>query len=229
VQNAGIKENMTNNQRHYSKVDQFCLGVDRLLRPLSNILAGTTPVTLRAFPAAATPEASLTATERKHAAGLMRVNHAGEVAAQALYHAQGLVSRETSIQQQMQAAGLEEGDHLAWCEQRICELGSHTSYLNPVWYAGSFMIGLAAGLAGDKWSLGFVAETERQVVNHLQTHLEKLPSEDLRSAQVLRQMQLDEAQHRDTAIHAGANVLPDAIKKIMQFTASFMVKAAYWI
>lgn len=217
---------MTNNQRHYSKVDQFCLGLDQFVRGLAGKTAASQQ---RDYPARKTPEAELTRSERKHAAGLMRVNHAGEVAAQALYHAQALMSREPCVKQQMQTAALEEGDHLAWCEQRLRELGDKTSLLNPVWYAGSFAIGMAAGLAGDKWSLGFVAETERQVVNHLQTHLQKLPEKDQRSAQVLQQMQADEATHRDSAINAGANVLPDTIKKLMHFISRMMVKAAYWI
>ena len=132
-----------------------------------------------------TPNQSLDAAERKHAAGLMRVNHVGEVCAQALYQSQKLVARNPQIQEMLNHSAQEEMDHLAWCETRLQELGSHTSYLNPLWYAGSFAIGLAAGLAGDKWSLGFVVETEKQVENHLESHLEKLPLEDHRSRAIV--------------------------------------------
>lgn len=129
----------------------------------------------------------------------------------------------------MQAAALEEGDHLAWCHKRLVELGSHTSYLNPIWYAGSFCIGLGAGLLGDRWSYGFVAETERQVIKHLQSHLQLLPKQDLRSYQILLQMEKDEAKHQDEAIKAGAKILPTFIQQAMSLTAKVMVKTAYWL
>src|SRR4029078_1478386 len=150
-----------------------------------------------------------TDAQRKQSAALMRVNHAGEVCAQALYHGQGVVSRTSQVQEKMQLAALEEGDHLHWCRQRLEELGSHTSYLNPLWYAGSFCIGMAAGMIGDKWSLGFVAETERQVIKHLEKHLKLLPAQDQRSYTVLERMEKDEAHHRDEAIAAGANDWPE--------------------
>ncbi|MBU3637738.1 2-polyprenyl-3-methyl-6-methoxy-1,4-benzoquinone monooxygenase [Polynucleobacter sp. es-MAR-4] len=167
--------------------------------------------------------------EREHAAGLMRVNHVGEVCAQALYQSQKLVARNPEIRQMLDHSGQEEMDHLAWCETRLQELGSHTSYLNPIWYAGSFAIGLAAGLAGDKWSLGFVAETEKQVENHLESHLKKLPVEDERSRAIVDQMRMDEIEHGQAAISAGGAVLPEPIQKLMQAMSKVMTSTAYKI
>lgn len=211
--------------RHYSKLDQLCLSVDEALKA---IFGGNT-TTERAYPAKNIPEPPLTTHERKHAAALMRVNHAGEVCAQALYQGQRLASTNAAIRDQMQQAAMEESDHLAWCRKRITELGSHTSYLNPLWYVGSFSIGLAAGLVGDKWSLGFLAETENQVVQHLHYQCSLLPSQDQKSHAILQQMQQDEAHHRDDALSAGAAELPSVIKKIMRITSGIMVKIAYWI
>jgi ubiquinone biosynthesis monooxygenase Coq7 len=171
----------------------------------------------------------LDAKEREHAAGLMRVNHVGEVCAQALYQSQKLVARKPEIQQMLIDSGEEEMDHLAWCETRLQELGSHTSYLNPIWYAGSFAIGLAAGLAGDKWSLAFVAETEKQVQNHLESHLEKLPAEDQRSRAIVSQMRIDEIEHGQAAISAGGAVLPESIQALMQAMSKVMTTTAYKI
>lgn len=216
---------MKNTGRQYSKLDQLCMSLDQALRSIRGGVVSTE----RANPAKAEPEPDLSATERKHAAGLMRVNHTGEVCAQALYHGQGLVSRNPDIQYQMQHAAIEEADHLAWCGTRLKELDSHASYLNPVWYAGSFMLGVTAGLIGDKWSLGFVAETEYQVVKHLESHLNLLPTQDTKSIKILEQMRSDEAQHRDEAIKAGAANLPDFIKKIMTLASKIMVKTTYWI
>jgi 3-demethoxyubiquinol 3-hydroxylase len=171
----------------------------------------------------------LDARERKHAAGLMRINHVGEVCAQALYQSQKLVARNPQIQEMLSHSGQEEMDHLAWCETRLQELGSHTSYLNPFWYAGSFAIGLAAGLAGDRWSLGFVAETEKQVENHLESHLEKLPQEDHRSRAIVEQMRVDEIEHGQAALQAGGAVLPEPIQKMMQVMSKVMTSTAYKI
>jgi ubiquinone biosynthesis monooxygenase Coq7 len=171
----------------------------------------------------------LDAKEREHAAGLMRVNHVGEVCAQALYQSQKLVARNPEIRQMLDHSGQEEMDHLAWCETRLQELGSHTSYLNPIWYAGSFAIGLAAGLAGDKWSLGFVAETEKQVEDHLESHLEKLPVEDDRSRAIVDQMRIDEIEHGQAAISAGGATLPEPIQKLMQVMSKVMTTTAYKI
>lgn len=173
--------------------------------------------------------ALLDVKEREHAAGLMRVNHVGEVCAQALYQSQKLVARNPEIRQMLDHSGQEEMDHLAWCETRLQELGSHTSYLNPIWYVGSFAIGLAAGLAGDKWSLGFVAETEKQVENHLESHLKKLPAEDERSRAIVDQMRVDEIEHGQAAISAGGAVLPEPIQKLMQAMSKVMTSTAYKI
>ena len=173
--------------------------------------------------------ALLDVKEREYAAGLMRVNHVGEVCAQALYQSQKLVARNPEIRQMLDHSGQEEMDHLAWCETRLQELGSHTSYLNPIWYAGSFAIGLAAGLAGDKWSLGFVAETEKQVENHLESHLKKLPAEDERSRAIVDQMRIDEIEHGQAAISAGGEVLPEPIQKLMQAMSKVMTSTAYKI
>jgi 3-demethoxyubiquinol 3-hydroxylase len=173
--------------------------------------------------------AALDSEQRKHAAGLMRINHVGEVCAQALYQSQKLVARNSEIKEMLDHSAQEELDHLAWCETRLKELGSHTSYLNPFWYAGSFAIGLAAGLAGDKWSLGFVVETEKQVENHLQSHLNKLPEEDHRSRAIVDQMRMDEIEHGQAALHAGGVTLPGPIQKIMQAMSKVMTTTAYKI
>ena len=213
------------NPRNYTRLDDICLGIDQMLRTL----AGNATPTARPSPAKVLPEPVLTEAERKQAANIMRVNHAGEVAAQALYQGQRLMSRDYALQAKLQNAALEEEDHLNWCALRIAELDSHTSYLNPIWYAGSFVIGMAAGFVGDSWSLGFVAETEHQVVQHLEKQLHELPDNDQKSAEILRQMQLDEAHHRDDALTSGAAVLPSWIKQLMGLSASIMVKTAYWI
>ena len=172
---------------------------------------------------------NLDVAQRKHAAGLMRVNHVGEVCAQALYQSQKMLARDPEIQAMLEHSGQEEMDHLAWCETRLQELGSHPSYLNPFWYAGSFVIGMIAGLAGDRWSLGFVAETEKQVENHLESHLEKLPQEDLRSRAIVDQMRIDEIEHGQAALHAGGVALPEPIQKVMRGMSKVMTTAAYKI
>ena len=206
-------------------IDRFIIEFDTALR---SVVGGAHAH--RPTPGLDTPLSSLLdVKEREHAAGLMRVNHVGEVCAQALYQAQKLVARNPEIQQMLDHSGREEMDHLAWCETRLQELGSHTSYLNPIWYAGSFAIGLAAGLAGDKWSLGFVAETEKQVENHLEDHLEKLPTEDQRSRAIVDQMRMDEIEHGQAAISAGGAVLPESIKKFMQTISKVMTTTAYKI
>jgi ubiquinone biosynthesis monooxygenase Coq7 len=159
---------------------------------------------------------------REQSASLMRVNHVGEVCAQALYQGQALTSRSVSVRNKMQEAADEEIDHLNWCYQRIVELEGHTSYFNPVWYLGSFILGVGAGLAGDKWSLGFLAETEKQVVDHLHSHLDRLPCEDQVSRAIVAQMAEDEAKHADMAIDNGAAELPQSVKDLMRLTAGFM-------
>jgi ubiquinone biosynthesis monooxygenase Coq7 len=211
--------------RKYSPFDQVCLSVDQTLRAIF----GKPKTTERKSPVDTLSEPNLTEKQRKHAAALMRINHTGEVCAQALYHGQGLTSRSLDVKEKMQTAATEEGDHLAWCAERIVELGSHTSYLNPVWYIGSFALGLTAGLIGDKWSLGFLAETETQVVKHLEEQLELLPEEDKKSAAILQQMRKDEEHHHQEAVNSGAAELPSVIKKLMAFASKIMVKTTYWV
>jgi ubiquinone biosynthesis monooxygenase Coq7 len=212
-------------QRNYSFFDQLCLGIDQAVRALTD----NTQTTGANYPGNATEEAMLSEEERQHSASLMRVNHAGEICAQALYHGQAAIARTSDLKEKLQQAAIEEGDHLAWCRQRLDELGSHTSYLKPLWYGGSFCLGMLAGMIGDKWSLGFLAETERQVIQHLADHLEKLPNKDARSYKILQQMEKEEAKHRDEAIAAGAALLPTAIRKGMALTSKVMVRTAYWI
>lgn len=211
--------------RNYTFLDRLCLGLDQAVRAL----AGSVKTTGLAYPGKSIPEQPLTEQQRQHSAALMRINHAGEICAQALYHGQGVVSRSAEVQEKMHQAAIEEGDHLAWCQQRLLELSSHTSYLNTLWYTGSFCIGMVAGVMGDTWSLGFVAETERQVIQHLQQHLHLLPTQDQRSHTILQQMQTDEAKHRDEAIHLGARELPGVIKTAMTFASKIMVRTAYWV
>ena len=206
-------------------IDRFIIEFDTALR---SVVGGANAQ--RPTPGSeANSTIALDAEQRKHAAGLMRVNHVGEVCAQALYQSQKLVARNPEIREMFDRSGQEELDHLAWCENRLRELGSHTSYLNPFWYAGSFAIGLVAGLAGDKWSLGFVAETEKQVENHLDSHLKKLPEEDHRSRAIVDQMRIDEIEHGQAALHAGGSTLPEPIQKIMQAMSKVMTTTAYKI
>ena len=211
--------------RQYSFFDKLCMSFDQAIRTLTDNAITTGEV----YPGRAVAEEDMNDAERKHAAGLMRVNHAGEVCAQALYHGQAVASRDVAVQKKMEHAALEEGDHLDWCKKRLDELGSHTSYLNPLWYAGSFCIGMAAGMIGDKWSLGFVAETERQVIKHLTGHMAVLPVQDQRSYKILERMERDEARHRDDAIVSGAHDLPLYIKSVMALTSKMMVKTAYYV
>jgi ubiquinone biosynthesis monooxygenase Coq7 len=157
----------------------------------------------------------------------MRINHCGEVCAQALYNGQALTAKNPQIKQALAQASKEETEHLAWCEKRIHELGSHTSLLNPLWYAGSFTLGALAGAIGDKWNLGFLAETERQVGAHLDKHLKELPSQDEKSRAILAQMKIDEAHHADTAVHLGAAELPQPIKSAMQQMSKVMTATTY--
>jgi len=166
---------------------------------------------------------------RRHAAGLMRVNHAGEIAAQGLYHGQALTARAAETRAALRRAAAEEGDHLAWCRERLDELGSRPSLLNPIWYAGSVAIGALAGLFGDRASLGFMAETERQVEGHLADHLERLPADDARSRTIVQQMQADEIGHGRAAVAAGASELPEPVPRLMRMSARIMTGTAYWI
>jgi 3-demethoxyubiquinol 3-hydroxylase len=176
------------------------------------------------------PEApKLAEIERRHAAGLMRVNHAGEIAAQALYHGQAFLARDAATRAFMLNAAREEGDHLAWCETRLQELHSAPSKLNPLWYGGSFAIGAAAALFGDRVSLGFVTETERQVEGHLAEHLKQLPEGDIRSRRIVEVMQQDEAAHADSALRAGASELKEPVRQLMRLTSQVMTRCAYWL
>lgn len=159
----------------------------------------------------------------------MRVNHAGEVAAQALYEGQALTARLAGVRASMERAAQEESDHLAWCRTRLRELGSRPSLLNPVWYAGAFAIGAVAGVAGDRWSLGFIAETEAQVVRHLDDHLHRLPPEDRRSRAILERMRADELRHGTVAADAGGHALPAPVRRMMGITSRVMTRAAYWV
>lgn len=211
--------------RHYSPIDHLLINLDQALRTV----AGKPAVTERANPADAYAESELSAAQKQRTARLMRVNHAGEVAAQALYQGQALTTHTPEVREKMQRAAQEENDHLAWCETRIKELDSHTSVLNPAWYIGSFAIGALAGRAGDKWSLGFVAETEQQVVKHLEEHLRQLPPHDVKSHAILEQMRRDENHHATTALEAGGAPLPTPIKHLMQLTSQVMTRTAYWL
>jgi ubiquinone biosynthesis monooxygenase Coq7 len=210
--------------RDYSPVDRFIMGLDQALRTVF----GAPAASGRRSPAADVPESAMTEQERIHSARLMRVDHSGEVAAQALYQGQALAAREPRVQKQMAQAAAEENDHLAWCAERIEELGGRLSLLNPVWYGGALAIGALAGLAGDRWSLGFLAETERQVVTHLDGHLERLPAQDLKSRAVLARMRQDEGHHATTAALAGAAPLPEPIRTLMRYASRVMTETAYW-
>lgn len=185
------------------------------------------PPAQRANPAAATPERELDPAARRHAAGLMRINHVGEVCAQGLYFGQAAVARDPATRHHLLEAAQEETDHLAWCADRLRELDSRPSLFNPLWYAGSHALGVLAGLAGDPWSLGFVVETERQVEAHLDEHLETLPADDLRSREILRVMKADEARHAEQAEQAGARILPPPIPTAMALASKLMKTIAY--
>jgi ubiquinone biosynthesis monooxygenase Coq7 len=175
------------------------------------------------------PDPPMTAPEKRHIAGLIRVDHAGEIAAQGLYQGQALLSRNGSTRELLRRAAREEADHLAWCEKRLAELGERPSLLNPLWYAGSLAIGALAGALGDEISLGFVSETERQVEGHLASHLERLPLADVRSRGILQQMQADELAHGQSARTQGAMELPPPVPWLMRSAARLMTSAAYWI
>jgi ubiquinone biosynthesis monooxygenase Coq7 len=211
--------------RHYTLADQIVLNFDRALRTVF----GKPVTTERANPAVDVANSEFSETDRRLAAGLMRVDHSGEVAAQALYQGQALTAKLPRVREKMARAADEENDHLAWCEQRLAELGSHKSRLNPFWYAGSFTIGALAGAAGDKWSLGFVAETERQVVRHIDDHLARLPAADGKSRAILEQMREDEGHHATVALEAGGAPLPLPVRRLMALTSKVMTRTAFWI
>lgn len=219
---------MTNSStsRQYRWFDNFLIKVDNGLRSLHDTLS---PSSERASPAANIDETPLTTAERKLSASLMRVNHTGEVCAQALYLGQSLTARNAAVRDTLREAAKEEVDHLAWCETRIQELNSHKSYLNPLWFMGSLAIGSFAGIIGDKWSLGFLAETENQVFNHLASHLDKLPANDNKSRAIIVTMQAEEKQHAITANNLGAATLPAPIKMTMRFASKIMTRVAFYI
>ncbi|WP_374669660.1 2-polyprenyl-3-methyl-6-methoxy-1,4-benzoquinone monooxygenase [Ramlibacter sp.] len=205
-------------------MDRILGTVDSALRTLFS-----TPRAARACPTVAEDDTHLGADERRHAAALMRVNHVGEVCAQALYTAQALATRDPALRAHLQRASREETDHLAWTSERLEELGSRTSLLNPLWYAGAFGLGLLAGRIGDRVSLGFVVETERQVEAHLQSHLDRLPAGDHASRAIVAQMKVDEAEHADQARQAGAVDLPPPVKLAMRAAAKVMTTTAHYI
>jgi ubiquinone biosynthesis monooxygenase Coq7 len=210
-------------ERNYTALDRIIASIDEALR----LSTGEAPAPQRPNPAGDLVTAELGADDRRHVAGLMRINHTGEICAQALYAGQAATARNDGTREAMQAAADEEIDHLSWCEDRLRELDSRPSLLNPLWYAGSFAIGAAAGIAGDDWSLGFVRETENQVEAHLQDHLERLPPGDARSQAILDQMKVDEAKHAAMAEAAGARELPPPIRRAMALTAGIMKALAY--
>jgi ubiquinone biosynthesis monooxygenase Coq7 len=205
--------------------DQFILEVDKALRTLTGIghqhRSTPQPEVLAAQ--------DLSVDEVKHSAGLMRVNHVGEICAQALYQAQRLTSSSSELKEKLSHAAMEEEDHLHWCAQRLTELGSRPSLLNPVWYAGSFGMGLVAGLAGDSWSLGFVAETEKQVEQHLESHLKSLSNDDFASRAIVDQMRKEEIAHGEMANQAGAKELPKLIQQGMKIISKVMTRTAYYL
>lgn len=206
-----------------SPLDQLLSAADEALRALSGAVSAARPSPCgeRAAPAQE--------DERRLSAGLMRVNHTGEICAQALYSGQSLVARDPVIRDALRAAAAEERDHLAWCRERLSELQSRTSLIDPLWYAGSFAFGVASGLAGDRWSLGFLAETEDQVERHLDGHLERLPSSDRCSRAIVEQMREDENRHGATGRALGARELPEEVKRVMRAASRVMTRTAYWV
>ena len=207
-----------------NNIDVLIGEFDKTLRILGGVLGGSRP-----NPAAGVADGSLDSAERLHSAGLMRVNHVGEVCAQALYEAQGRFSKNAGLKQQFANAGREEEDHLAWTAQRLRELGSHTSILNPLWYFGAYVLGAAAARSGDARSLGFVVETERQVEAHLERHLKDLPAQDAKSLAIVAQMRDDEVEHGATAASMGASEVPAPVRAAMQAMAKLMTVTAYYL
>ena len=213
---------MNTEVRHLTPLDRLLAGFQRAL----DTIAGAA-VAGRPSPGEVQPLPELDAKGRRHAAGLMRVNHTGEVCAQALYDGQAALARDSATRSHLEAAAAEETDHLAWCAERLRELDDRPSLFNPLWYAGSFAIGALAALAGDRWSLGFVVETERQVEAHLGDHLQRLPTADARSRAILATMQAEEARHADNALARGGQKLPPPIPTLMRCTSDLMKAVAY--
>jgi ubiquinone biosynthesis monooxygenase Coq7 len=211
--------------RSYSPVDHLLMNFDQAL----STLFGRPKVTERTNPAERYDDVDLADDERLHIGRLMRINHTGEVCAQALYQGQTLTARTAEVRERLERSAREESDHLAWCEQRIDELGGRKSLLNPLWYASSFAIGAAAGLAGDKWSLGFVVETERQVEDHLDDHIVQVPADDHRTRAIIEQMKADEIHHANVARASGGAQLPGPVKLAMRAVSKVMTKGVYWV
>lgn len=205
-------------------VDKIIAEVDKIIKTLT-----VNPISDRAHPDCGVNECDLSDDERRHSVGLMRINHCGEICAQGLYQGQALTSREKSNKEAFEKAAFEETEHLAWTKQRIIELGGKTSYLNPLYYFASIGLGIAAGLIGDKWNLGFLEETELQVEKHLTEHLDLFPPKDEKSLAIIRQMKIDEHKHAEMAHDNGAAKLPMPIKKIMHISSSLMTKSTYYI
>ncbi len=212
-------------QRRLSLLDRLISEADSVMRTITS--RGHSPT--RPSPAEGHSESSLSDQERRHVAGLMRVNHTGEVCAQALYQGQALTAKLPTVREEMQQAAAEEIDHLVWCEERLRELGSHTSYLNPAWYGMSFALGAVAGAIGDSVSLGFVAATEERVCTHLREHLKQLPDDDNRSRLILQQMLEDEERHGHNALEAGGTDFPRPVKDVMSNVAKLMTGSSYRI
>jgi ubiquinone biosynthesis monooxygenase Coq7 len=204
--------------------DKLIIGFDNALRTLFVPAA-----TLRPVPGKDLPESEMSEIEKRESAALMRINHVGEICAQALYQGQALTARNEQVRQALDQAAREETEHLAWTERRISELGGHKSFLNPLWYSGSFALGLVAGALGDKWNLGFLAETERQVEAHLANHLQRLPQQDARSRAIVSQMKIDEACHATMAVSYGGAPMPVPIKAAMKLSSKIMTRTAYWV
>ena len=210
--------------RSSNPLDQLIVGVDKALRVIAGVASASRP-----SPAARAADGQLDAAEQRHAAGLMRVNHVGEVCAQALYNSQARFARSDAMKAQFREAGREEEDHLAWTAQRLAELGSQPSLLNPLWYAGAYVMGTVAAQLGDQRSLGFVVETERQVEQHLMGHLDRLPPQDAKSRAIVEQMRSDEAAHGKAARDMGAIEAPAQVKGAMSALAKVMTSTAYYI
>ena len=205
-------------------IDQAIIEFDKALRTVFAPARSVRPV-----PGEDIPDAEMSDAERAHAAALMRVNHVGEVCAQALYQGQSIMSRDPAIRDTLRQASQEETEHLAWTERRIAELGGRKSLLNPLWYGGALAIGMLAGRFGDRWNLGFLAETERQVEAHLKSHLTRLPEQDLRSREIVEQMKVDEVAHEETALQLGGVELPGPVKAAMKASSKLMTGVAYWV
>ena len=207
-----------------NRLDRWIVEFDRALRTMAAPARATRP-----SPAAPWPDTPLDDAEKAHVGRLMRINHTGEICAQALYQGQALTARVAANREALRGAAQEEEDHLAWCEQRIAELGGRTSWLNPFWYAGSLALGVLAGIAGDRWNLAFLKETERQVETHLEGHLARIPEQDRRTRAVIEQMKADEAGHAALAQSLGAAEFPGLVKGAMAWSSRLMTRTVYWV